>query len=818
MSNPVSTPALLLPVAVINDKVFFPHTQAAFDIPLNASASAFQNAMANGKFIFLSLARQQEQPNTQSFYTLGTVAKVLELHKREGFDICAVKVEILYRAELTEILGESPHIYAKILRREEENDLTPLEEVSFARVLRKKAGMYSNAVRGLPRDFFEKACRIRSVAKLTDYIISYVYCDAGLKQDFLWNFNVRRRASELIAFLQSELNSLQLEQEIEGKLKLRMDKNQRDYQLREKMNVIAKELGEEESARQELERYRERIAELAFAPEIEEKLLRECNRLSKLQFSSAEAGVLRTYLDTCLGLPWGVQTEERLDVKRAAKQLDKDHYGMEKVKERILEMIAVRKLAPDITGQILCLAGPPGVGKTSIAKSVAAALNRSFVRIALGGVHDEAELRGHRKTYIGSMPGRIIDAIKQAGSTNPLILLDEVDKLGSDYKGDPSSALLEVLDGEQNSTFTDHYLDIPFDLSKVLFITTANDAYAIPAPLLDRMEIITLPSYTIEEKLSIAKRHLIKKQLKRHGLSSEQLKITDKAIKEIIEGYTLEAGVRNLERKLASVCRKTAKSIVEGEAESIRLTPATVKELLGARKFKPESKAKKPLVGVVNGLAWTSAGGTLLEIEASAIKGSGKLQLTGNLGDVMRESAMAAITFVRSRAEEYGIDPSFYENTDIHIHAPEGAIPKDGPSAGITMATAIVSALTGIPVRNDVAMTGEISLRGRVMPIGGLREKSMAAYMNGIKRVIIPSENLPDLEEASQTVRSSLEFIPAEYADTAIEKALITAPVRSRVIQLECSDTAIAASAPLCTDNIIPKDAGELSENGNSTV
>ena len=551
-----------------------------------------------------------------------------------------------------------------------------------------------------------------------------------------------------------------------------MNRSQREYYLREEMKIIQSELGED-GLTDDFDEYRQRIEALPVPDEVREKLKKELSRLQKQPFGSAEAAVIRGYLDTCLELPWGKTTQETVDLAKARKILDDEHFGLEKVKERILEYLAVKQLSPDIKGGLLCLVGPPGTGKTSIAMSVAHATGRKLVRVSLGGIHDEAEIRGHRKTYIGSMPGRIIAGIQQAGSCNPLMVLDEIDKLGSDYRGDPSAALLEALDPEQNASFRDHFLELPFDLSGVFFITTANTTSTIPRALLDRMEVIELSSYTDEEKLQIAKRHLLPKQRKKHGLKAAQLKLDDAAIREIIRSYTRESGVRLLERELAAVCRKAAAGIAEGTYKSLSVKAGRLEGRLGPARFKPDAVRVRSEVGLVRGLAYTSVGGEVLDVEVAVLPGSGKLELTGNLGDVMKESARAAMTYIRSRAEMLGIDPDFYKNNDIHIHFPEGAVPKDGPSAGITVTIALISALTGRPVRSDVAMTGEITLRGRVLPIGGLREKTMAALRAGVKTVIIPADNEPDLEEIDQTVRQQLQFVPVEHADEVLDLALI---------------------------------------------
>ena len=572
--------------------------------------------------------------------------------------------------------------------------------------------------------------------------------------------------------MESENDILSLEKDIYDRVKESIDKNQREYYLREQMRVIQEELGESDNPVDEAQQYFEKIDQLALPDEAREKLYKEADRLMKLPSNSHEGGVIRGYLDTCLELPWNKSTKDKIDLQKAEKLLDKEHYGLQRVKERILEVLATRALAPDIKGQIICLVGPPGVGKTSIARSIAKAMGRKYVRISLGGVRDESDIRGHRKTYIGAMPGRIINAIKLAGSNNPLMLLDEVDKMGNDFRGDPSSAMLEVLDSEQNFAFRDHYIEIPFDLSEVFFIATANDLSTIPAPLLDRMDVIELPSYTREEKFQIAKRHLLAKQMKKHGLTAKTFRLADDAIYGLIDFYTRESGVRKLEREIGALCRKADREIVGKGASRVVITGASLYDYLGPKRFRPDEPAERDEIGLVNGLAWTSVGGEMLQVEVAVMEGSGKVELTGSLGDVMKESAKAAISYIRSRAQEYGIDPNFYKNKDIHIHLPEGAVPKDGPSAGVTLTTALVSALTGTPVRRDVAMTGEITLRGRVLAIGGLREKTMAAYRAGIKTVLIPKENLPDLYEVDPVVKEAIRFIPADHVETVLQTAL----------------------------------------------
>lgn len=606
---------------------------------------------------------------------------------------------------------------------------------------------------------------------LADYIAQNIAVDFEIKQEILEELNVTKRLTRVIRLLTDETEILKIESDIQDELKDQIDKNQREYYLREQIKVIQSELGEQDVSA-EVDEYREKIEALGLPQEHTEKLLKEADRLSKMSSTSAESGVIRTYLDTVLDLPWNQTTKEQHDLARAQRILNRDHYGLEKVKERILEFLAVKKLAPELKGQVLCLAGPPGVGKTSIARSVAEAMGRNYVRLSLGGVRDEADIRGHRKTYIGAMPGRIMNAMAQAGSCNPLMLLDEIDKMGNDFRGDPASAMLEVLDIEQNSAFRDHYIELPFDLSDVLFVTTANDLGNVPRPLLDRMEVIELSSYTSEEKVQIAKHHLLQKQMEKHGLVRGMLSISEETLHAVISGYTREAGVRRLEQLLAKLCRKAAKRIADGEGKKLTVTTKNLEELLGPAKFKDDAISKRDEVGVVNGLAWTSVGGEMLQAEAAVVPGTGKIEVTGNLGTVMQESAKAAVTFVRSRAEMLQINPNFYKEMDMHIHFPEAAIPKDGPSAGVTITTALVSALTGAPVRHDVAMTGEVTLRGRVLPIGGLREKTMAAYRAGIQTVIIPKDNAPDLEEVVPVVREHVKFVTAEHMDTVLETAL----------------------------------------------
>jgi ATP-dependent Lon protease len=651
-------------------------------------------------------------------------------------------------------------------------DTEDLKTVATLRLLKERVEEYVSASPRIAPEVFLAVLEEADIATATDGVAGHFHLEMEDKQTLLSELNIIKRTETLCTILSRETEILKIEMELNDKVQERMDKNQRDYYLREQIKVASVELGEDDSPVAEAQKYKDKISALPIDEKSMKKLMEECDRLIKTSPGSPEANVARTYLDRVSNLPWGVYTEDSLDVAKARKVLDKDHYGLEEVKERILELIAVKRLAPNANAQILCLVGPPGVGKTSVARSLAAAMGRKYVRISLGGVHDEAEIRGHRKTYIGSMPGRIITAIEQAESQNPLILLDEIDKLGSDYKGDPASALLEVLDGEQNSTFTDHYIDVPFDLSKVLFITTANDASQIPGPLYDRMEIIELYSYTAEDKLTIAKKHLVPRQVKNFGMNAKMIRFTDGALREIIDSYTKEAGVRTLDRLICKVIRKVAVKFADGAEGKIVVDNASLEEYLGTPKYKLKKMDFEEMIGAANGLAWTSVGGVMMQIEVAVMEGTGKIELTGSLGDVMKESARAAISYIRSRADELGVDGDFYKTKDIHIHVPEGAVPKDGPSAGVTMTCALVSALTGRAFINTVAMTGEITLRGKVLPIGGLREKATAAFKNGMKTVLIPEDNKADLDKVNDTVKKAIEFIPVSSLDEVLSIAL----------------------------------------------
>ncbi len=761
-----------LPLLALRGLHVFPGMLLTFDVERPASIAALNAAVRCDQMIFLSAQKDltADMPQENDIYSVGTVCRIKQQLRQPRGNLCRVMVEGLYRAKAESMQCDPKCYYAWVERMEDRKERVSADRMEA--LLRSVLGQFEEYVRFNSDMINEQILNVLAnpePAYVANYIAQNVHFSIEDRQELLEERSPSRRMMLLNRLLSRELNVLNLEKELNDATQEAMNRSQRDYYLREEMKIIQSELGEDD----DVEIYRGKINALPVSDEIRDKLLKELGRLAKQPFGSSEAAVIRGYLDTCLEIPWGVTTKETLNLAKARKKLDEDHFGLEKVKERILEYLAVKQLSPEIKGGLLCLVGPPGTGKTSIAQSIAAVTNRKLVRLSLGGVHDEAEIRGHRRTYIGSMPGRIISGIIQAGSCNPLMVLDEIDKLGSDYRGDPSAALLEALDGEQNGTFRDHFLELPFDLSRVFFITTANTTSTIPRALLDRMEVIELSSYTDEEKLQIAKRHLIPKQKKKHGLKGAQLRFTDGAIRQIISGYTRESGVRNLERELANVCRKAATGVAEGTYKGLIVRTDNVAELLGPVKFKPDTLRLHDEIGLVRGLAYTSVGGEVLDVEVSVVAGTGKVELTGNLGDVMKESARAAVTYIRSRAGLLGIDPDFYKNKDIHIHFPEGAVPKDGPSAGITMTVALISALTGTPVRRDVAMTGEVTLRGRVLPIGGLREKTMGALRAGVKTVIIPSDNLPDLENIDQAVRRQLSFKTAENVDDILDFVLV---------------------------------------------
>lgn len=761
-----------LPVIPLRGLVAFPGATMHFDVGREKSVRALDRAVATNQRLLLVPQRSllTDDPGADDLFETGTIAKVKQVLRLPG-EAARVLAECLGRARVGTVLKTEPFLSVRALHLQTQQGGGSARAEAAARIAYRQ---FEEFMELSQRDLHEQMLRLLStrepgeIADITAQASTIRYTD---KAALLSELSGLKRLTQCNRMMQHELEVLRIEDEMQDKTQESVSKGQRDYYLREQLKVIQSELGEDDE--EEFDEYERKLKALRLPEDSEQKLLKEVQRLRKQPYGSSEASVIRSYLDYVLELPWNTSTKERLNLEQARRMLDRDHYGLDKVKQRVMEFLAVRKLAPQMQGQILCLVGPPGVGKTSVAMSVAHCLNRKLARISLGGVHDEAEIRGHRKTYVGAMPGRILSGLLQAKTNNPLLLLDEIDKLGSDYRGDPSAALLEVLDAEQNASFRDNYLEIPFDLSRCMFITTANTTDSIPRPLLDRMEVIELGSYTDEEKLMIAKRHLLPKQLARHGIQKTQLRLTDSAIREIISCYTRESGVRKLEQRLAAICRKAAMRIAGAEqAKHVTVTPEQLEEFLGVRQYLPDRLPEADPVGLVNGLAWTSVGGEVLEVECSVVEGTGKLELTGNLGDVMKESVRAALSFIRSRASSLGIPEDFYKTKDIHVHFPEGAVPKDGPSAGIAVCTAIVSALTGATVRRDLAMTGEISIRGRVLPIGGLKEKTMAAYRMGVRTVIIPAENEKDLEEIDPVVRRALTFVTVSCADSVLAQAL----------------------------------------------
>lgn len=775
-SNEFGEKTSAFPMVALRGLVIFPEMTLHFDVGRKKSIKAIRAAMEKKTNIFLltQMDIECEDPRDSDLYTTGVVCEVKQVVKMPGTDNVRIVVTGLYRARMIALTSANPYLSAVVQRVETLPVASEKKtyETALVRSLMEIFEDYAYFSPKLPSDVAIGVSIRTEAGEITDFILSNIPLEYALKQSLLEELDPVRRAERLCVVLTKETELLQIEEKIHEKVQEQMEENQKDYYLREQIKAISEELNEGDSAISEAEEYREKIHAIGFSEDIENKLLKECDRLMKMQSSSPESAVSRNYLDKIVSLPWNTFTEDNIDIDDAERVLNNEHYGLNDVKERIIEFLAVRKINPDVKGQIICLAGPPGVGKTSIARSLAKAMGRNYARISLGGVRDESDIRGHRKTYIGSMPGRIIEALESAKSSNPLILLDEVDKLGSDIKGDPSSALLEVLDSEQNNAFVDHYLEIPYDFSRVLFVTTANDKSRIPAPLLDRMEIIDIPGYTHEEKFNIAKKHLIPKQLTQNGLKKSNVKITDKALRIIIESYTKEAGVRVLERTIASVLRKIAVEYAKGFDGKVSVKESDIAKYLGPARYKPDDISKTDRVGVVNGLAYTSVGGTMLCVEVAVMDGSGKLELTGSLGDVIKESAHAALSYIRQNTAKYRIDSDFYKNRDIHVHFPEGAVPKDGPSAGVTIFTALVSALSGCKVRSDVAMTGEITVTGRVLPIGGLREKTMAAYVEGIKTVIIPKANESDLEKIDEKVKERIKFVVAENGDDVLKAAL----------------------------------------------
>lgn len=779
-----------MPILALRGLVVFPEQTIHFDVGRMKSVLAMEAAMKKDQIIMLVPQKNimDDDPGMKGLYPIGTVACIKQILKGQG-DSIRILVSGLHRARIVSIDQFEPYLCGEVSPVEDSLWNENLRTVALRREANNLFSTYMEYMEKPSQALMLRLMSTEDCSVIADTIAQNTNIDYRDKAKLLSQFNPVRRLEAVISMLHHETEILQIESEIQEKTRSYIDQDQRDYYLREQIKVIRDELGEGDE-QSEFYEFENQIRALKLSEESEKKVLKDLERLKKQPFGSAEASVLRNYLDILLELPWNKNTKERIDVESARKILDKDHFGLQKVKERILETIAVRQMAPEMPPQIICLVGPPGVGKTSIAYSIARCLNRKMARIALGGVHDEADIRGHRKTYVGAMPGRILSAMIQAESMNPVLLLDEIDKMGSDYRGDPSAALLEVLDSEQNRNYRDHFLEIPFDLSNVMFITTANTMDTIPRPLLDRMEIIEIGSYTDEEKLMIAKNHLIPKQIKKHGLKKTQLKITDDGIREIINCYTRESGVRSLERWIAQICRKADMMLLDQQTCKLTVSGKDMETYLGVRRYLPDRLPECDQVGLVTGLAWTSVGGETLDVEVNVMDGSGKLELTGNLGDVMKESAHAALSYIRSNAEKLNIASDFYKTKDIHVHFPEGAVPKDGPSAGIAVCTAMVSALTGMSVRSDVAMTGEISIRGRVLPIGGLKEKTMAALRHGIGTVIIPKANEKDLEQIDQTVRSALNFVTAETADTVLKTALNHQSDLSTVLLQDFSHTA----------------------------
>ena len=769
-----------LPLVALRGVVPYPNLALDFEVGREESQKAVELAVESDRRILLTAQRDQSivRPAEQDLYTVGVMAEIQQVMRGRGtmrvLVICRNRVQII-----RPVLSRKTGCWTASMRRMAnyaEDPATPAEETAAFNLLRSVLLRHCNLMHRYPAEYIDMLISTEKPRTLFEAAWSNSDFDYHERQAILEANTLTERMNLLVAALAHRNEVLSAEQELTDKIMSRAEANQREMFLREQMQIISEELGEGPGAGNDQQFYADKIRALPLSEEVREKLLKEANQLTRMPAGSQEAYVISNYLDTVLALPWGTYTKEKGDITKAAALLDREHYGLKRVKERVLESMSVHVLQPELTGQIICLVGPPGVGKTSVAQSVAKALGRKYVRVSLGGVRDEAEIRGHRKTYVAAMPGRIMEAVRQAGSMNPLILLDEIDKLSGDFKGDPAAALLEVLDSAQNHAFRDHYLEIPFDLSRVLFLTTANDASQIPGPLYDRMDVIELNSYTREEKFHIAKEHLVRKQLKANGLTASQMRLTDAAVYDLIDYYTKEAGVRSLERQIASLCRKCAKRLLTENVKKVVYTPESVEAELGPHKYQRDYYATADTVGLVNGLAWTSVGGVLMPLEVLTMDGKGDVRLTGSLGEVMKESAGIAFSYARSVARQYDINPDLFKTKDLHIHAPEGAVPKDGPSAGVTMLTALISALSGRSVRHDIAMTGEITLHGRVLPIGGLVEKSMAAYKNGIRTVLIPQDNLPDLAELDETVRSAIHFIPCDNVRQVLDTALVPLP------------------------------------------
>lgn len=762
-----------IPLLPLRGLLVYPSMVLHLDVGREKSVKALEKAMIDDQLLFLSSQSEinVEEPQQEDIYNVGTLTKVRQMLKLPNGTI-RVLVEGLARAEILEYTDEE-EFYEVIIQEWPESTESNAELDALMRTALGLFENYINLSKKITPETFTAVSDMTDAGRLADVITSHLSLKIKDKQTILETQDVQQRLLKLIDYLGNEREVLELERKIGHRVKKQMEKTQKEYYLREQMKAIQKELGNREGRSGEVEELREQLEAADLPDHVREKIAKEIDRLEKMPASSAEGGVVRTYVDTLLALPWNKMSEDDLDIAKAEQILNEDHYGLEKPKERILEYLAVQQLAGELKGPILCFVGPPGVGKTSIGRSIARSLNREFIRISLGGVRDEAEIRGHRRTYIGAMPGRIMQGLKQAGTRNPVVLLDEIDKMANDFRGDPASALLEVLDPNQNNTFSDHYVEIPFDLSKVLFITTANAVHNIPRPLLDRMEMQYIPGYTEMEKQQIAKKYLLPKQTKDHGLTNEQIEISDDLLLPLIRYYTREAGVRQLEQQLAAICRKTAKEVVADPTTTVVLDDEKLKAYLGKPKYHFGLAETEDQIGSVTGLAWTEVGGDTLNIEVTVLPGSGKLTLTGKLGDVMKESAQAAFSYTRSRAEQFNLPEGFHEKFDIHIHVPEGAIPKDGPSAGITMATAIISALSNTKVSHEVAMTGEITLRGRVLPIGGLKEKSLAAHRAGIKTVLLPKENEKDLDDIPESIREAMQFIAVSHMDEVIQHAFV---------------------------------------------
>lgn len=778
---------LELPIIPLRGIVVFPKMVLHFDVGRKKSIKALQKAMDDDQKVFLVCQKDAsvDEPNIDDMYDVGVICTIRQMMRIPGSENMRVVVEGDERATLYSFTSVKPYIGGLVEIAGDNNsnlEISDDEDKAYQRIIKREFERYASLMPKISNEVIAKVISIKDSGELADFVCSNTFLDYYEKQDVLSALDQSERICQLVVYLKKENNALEIESEIQEKVQNEIDKSQREYYLREEMKVISEALGESDNPLEEAEEYKSKVSALKCSDDIKEKLLKECDKLAKMPSGSHEGTVERNYLDKCLEIPFGKYTKDSINLEKSRKILDKEHYGLDKVKERIVDSLAVYKRNPEFNGQILCLAGPPGVGKTSIVKSLAKSMGRKYVRIALGGIHDEAEIRGHRKTYIGSMPGRIVEAVIKSGVMNPIILLDEIDKVGNDFKGDPSSALLEALDPEQNNSFADHYIEFPLDLSRVLFITTANDVSAIAGPLYDRMEVIELNSYTALEKFYIAKKHLVKKEMIKHSLTSKEFKISDDAINILIENYTREAGVRTLEKQIATLCRKATVSLESG-AKSFKVTDKNIEKYLGKKKFSDDLVSKEDQVGTVNGLAWTSVGGTMLPIEVSVLNGTGKIELTGNLGDVMKESAKTAVSYIRSKASEYGIDEDFYKNKDIHIHAPEAAVPKDGPSAGLAIITAIVSELTGIAIKSNVAMTGEISLKGKALAIGGLKEKSMAAYKAGCDTVIIPQDNKKDLDEISDEVKQVIDFISVKNFDEVLPIALVSRPIKKKEVK-----------------------------------